>query len=104
MSSSNPVSYGIRDIRFDDSLGFFLNGKNIKIRGVCEHHDLGCLGSAFNEDAMHRKLVMLKGMGVNAIRTSHNPPAPQLLDMCDTMGIMVMDEAFDVWRKRKPFL
>lgn len=96
-----PVSYGIRDIRFDDSLGFFLNGKNIKIRGVCEHHDLGCLGSAFNEDAMHRKLVMLKGMGVNAIRTSHNPPAPQLLDMCDTMGIMVMDEAFDVWRKRK---
>ena len=92
---------GVRDFRFDAETGFSLNSKRMKLNGVCEHHDLGCLGAAFQEDAMHRKLSKLKEMGVNAVRCSHNPPAPQLLDMCDTMGIIVMDESFDMWRRRK---
>ena len=90
-----------RDVRFDARKGFFLNGENMKINGVCEHHDFGCLGAALNEDALHRKLTILRDMGVNAIRSSHNPPAPELLNMCDSMGIMVMDESFDMWRRKK---
>lgn len=90
-----------RDFRFDAQTGFWLNGKNMKLNGVCEHHDFGCLGAALHEDALHRKLVKLKAMGVNAIRSSHNPPAPELLNMCDTMGFIVMDESFDMWRRRK---
>ena len=92
---------GFRYFKFDASTGFWLNGKNMKINGVCNHHDLGCLGAALNEDALHRQLSMLKDMGVNAIRCSHNPPAPELLNMCDTMGFIVMDESFDMWRRRK---
>lgn len=92
---------GFRSFRFDPKTGFWLNGKNFKINGVCEHHDLGCLGAAFNEDAMRRKLVKLKEMGCNAIRSSHNPPAPQLIDLCDSMGFIFMDEAFDMWRRKK---
>ena len=92
---------GFRSFRFDAKTGFWLNGKNMKLNGVCEHHDFGCLGAVVNEDAMHRKLVRLKEMGVNAIRSSHNPPAPELLNMCDTMGLIVMDESFDMWRRRK---
>ena len=90
-----------RDVRFDARKGFFLNGENMKINGVCEHHDFGCLGAALNEDALHRKLTILRDMGVNAIRSSHNPPAPELLNMCDSIGIMVMDESFDMWRRKK---
>ena len=90
-----------RDVRFDARKGFFLNGENMKINGVCEHHDFGCLGAALNEDALHRKLTILRDMGVNAIRSSHNPPAPELLNMCDSMGIMVIDESFDMWRRKK---
>ena len=92
---------GFRDFRFDAQTGFWLNGKNFKLNGVCEHHDFGCLGAALNEDALHRKLSKLKAMGVNAIRSSHNPPAPELLNMCDTMGLIVMDESFDMWRRKK---
>jgi len=92
---------GFRYFNFDAEKGFFLNGVNMKINGVCDHHDLGCLGAAFNEDALYRQLSMLKEMGVNAIRCSHNPPAPELLNMCDTMGLIVMDESFDMWRRRK---
>ena len=92
---------GFRDFRFDATTGFWLNGKNFKLNGVCEHHDFGCLGSALNEDALHRKLLKLKAMGVNSIRSSHNPPAPELLNMCDTMGLIVMDESFDMWRRKK---
>ena len=92
---------GFRDVKFDAQKGFFLNGRNIKINGVCEHHDFGCLGAAVNEDAMHRKLTILRDMGVNAIRSSHNPPAPELLNMCDSMGLLVMDESFDMWRRKK---
>jgi len=92
---------GFRDFKFDPQTGFWLNGKNFKLNGVCEHHDFGCLGAALNEDALHRKLTKLKAMGVNSIRSSHNPPAPELLNMCDTMGLIVMDESFDMWRRKK---
>ena len=92
---------GFRDFKFDPATGFWLNGKNFKLNGVCEHHDFGCLGAALNEDALHRKLSKLKAMGVNSIRSSHNPPAPELLNMCDTMGLIVMDESFDMWRRKK---
>ena len=92
---------GFRTFKFDAAKGFSLNGKSMKINGVCQHHDLGCLGAAVNEDALHRQLRILKEMGTNAIRCSHNPPAPELLAMCDTMGFIVMDESFDMWRRRK---
>ena len=92
---------GIRTFRFDINKGFFLNGKPVKIRGVCNHHDLGSLGAAVNSRAIERQLEMLKAMGVNGIRTSHNPPAPELLDLTDRMGFIVMDEAFDIWKIAK---
>lgn len=92
---------GIRSFVFDKEKGFLLNGKTVKIKGVCDHHDLGCLGAAVNTRALERQLEILKGMGCNAIRTSHNPPAPELLDLCDKMGFIVMDEAFDMWKEQK---
>jgi beta-galactosidase len=92
---------GIRYFRFDAQNGFFLNGEKIKINGVCNHHDLGALGAAVNTRALERQLQLLQAMGCNAIRTSHNPPAPELLDLCDQMGFLVMDEAFDVWSQQK---
>lgn len=92
---------GVRDFKFDAEKGFILNGKQTKINGVCMHHDLGCLGAAVNTRAIERQLQILKEMGCNGIRCSHNPPAPELLDLCDKMGFIVMDEAFDMWRKRK---
>ena len=92
---------GIRTFRFDVNKGFFLNDKPVKIRGVCNHHDLGSLGAAVNTRAIERQLEMLKEMGVNGIRTSHNPPAPELLELTDKMGFIVMDEAFDVWKIKK---
>src|SRR5437762_3349599 len=93
--------FGIRSFVFRADSGFFLNGRHVKIRGVCLHHDLGSLGAAVNERALERQLQTMREMGVNAIRTSHNPPAPQLLDLADRMGFFVMDEAFDMWRKQK---
>lgn len=93
--------FGIRTFEFRADSGFFLNGQHVKIRGVCLHHDLGALGSAVNERALERQLQRMQAMGVNAIRTSHNPPAPELLDLADRMGFIVMDEAFDMWRKPK---
>lgn len=89
--------FGIRTIEFTAENGFLLNGKRVQVKGVCMHHDLGCLGSAVNRRAIERQIEILKGMGCNAIRTSHNPPAPELLDLCDRMGILVMDEIFDEW-------
>ena len=89
--------YGIRTLAYDPSRGFFLNGRHRQFRGVCLHHDLGVLGAAFETTAARRQLRILKEMGCDAIRTSHNPPAPELLDLCDEMGLMVMDEAFDCW-------
>ena len=92
---------GVRDFKFDAEKGFILNGKQTKINGVCMHHDFGCLGAAVNTRAIERQLQILKDMGCNGIRCSHNPPAPELLDLCDKMGFIVMDEAFDMWRKKK---
>lgn len=93
--------FGIRTIEFRADSGFYLNGEHVRINGVCNHHDLGCLGAATNERAIERQLQILKGMGCNGIRCSHNPPSPILLDLCDRMGFLVMDEAFDMWRRRK---
>jgi beta-galactosidase len=95
------ATFGIRSFSFDAQKGFFLNNQPLKIKGVCLHHDLGALGAAFNYRAAERQLQILKEMGCNAIRVSHNPPAPEFLDLCDKMGFLVMDEAFDMWRKRK---
>ena len=89
------TSFGIREIAYDKDKGFLLNGKQVKMNGVCLHHDAGCLGAAVPEQAWVRRLQLLKEMGCNAIRTSHNPPAPEFLDLCDKMGFLVMDEAFD---------
>ena len=95
------TKFGIRSFHFDAEKGFSLNGKPTKILGVCLHHDLGALGAAVNVRAMERQLEIMKAMGVNAIRTAHNPPAPEFLDLCDKMGFLVMDEAFDMWAKKK---
>ncbi|MGL6021744.1 MAG: glycoside hydrolase family 2 TIM barrel-domain containing protein [Chitinophagaceae bacterium] len=95
------TNVGIRYFNFDAKEGFSLNGKPLKILGVCNHHDLGCLGSAVNKRAIERQLEILKAMGCNAIRTSHNMPAKEVLDLCDEMGFMVMVEAFDVWKEAK---
>lgn len=92
---------GFRTLEFDAAKGFSLNGKRMKINGVCLHHDAGALGAVVNKAAIARQLRILKEMGANAIRSSHNPPAPELLELCDSMGLMVMDETFDMWRKKK---
>jgi beta-galactosidase len=89
--------FGIRTIEFTVDRGFLLNGERFQIKGVCNHHDLGALGSAINPRALARQIEILQGMGCNAIRTSHNPPAPELLELCDRLGMVVMDEAFDCW-------
>jgi beta-galactosidase len=89
--------FGIRTIEYSKDKGFLLNGKQHRFNGVCMHHDLGALGSAINRRALERQLEIMKSMGVNAIRTSHNPPAPELLELTDRMGLLVMDEAFDMW-------
>ena len=93
--------FGVRSFVFRADSGFFLNGHPVKIRGVCLHHDLGSLGAAVNTRAIERQLEIMRAMGANALRTSHNPPAPELLDLTDRMGIIVLDEAFDMWKKEK---
>ena len=93
--------FGFRSFEFDAESGFWLNGRNLKLLGVCMHHDMGALGTAVHHRALERQLEILRSYGVNAIRTSHNPPAPELLDLCDQMGFLVMDEAFDMWRRAK---
>ena len=93
--------FGIRTFQFDVDRGFILNGHPQKILGICNHHDLGALGAAVNIRALERQLEIMKEMGVNGIRTSHNPPAPELLDLADRMGFIVMDEAFDMWKLSK---
>lgn len=101
LADSYETMTGIRSFEFDREKGFILNSVPVTIRGVCNHHDLGCLGAAVNIRAMERQLEILKEMGCNGIRTSHNPPAPELLDLCDRMGFIVMDEAFDIWKAGK---
>jgi beta-galactosidase len=93
--------FGIRDIRFDSNKGIFINGERVAIKGVNQHHDLGALGAAFNVRAAERQLEMLRDMGCNAIRMSHNPPAPDLLELTDRMGFLVIDEIFDMWELKK---
>jgi beta-galactosidase len=95
---SVTTPFGIRSFEFTKDKGFFLNGQHLQIQGVCDHHDLGCLGSAAYRRALQRQLEVLKSFGCNALRTSHNPPSPELLDLCDEMGFVVMDEAFDEWK------
>jgi beta-galactosidase len=93
--------FGIRTTLFTADNGFLLNGQRVRLQGVCDHADLGALGSAINDRALERQVEILKSMGCNAIRTSHNPPAPELLELCDRLGMLVMDEAFDCWKEAK---
>ncbi|MDT3403714.1 beta-galactosidase GalB [Mucilaginibacter terrae] len=95
------TKFGIRTIKFEAGNGFFLNGKARKFKGVCNHHDLGPLGAAINKAALRRQLTILKDMGCDAIRTSHNMPAPELVELCDEMGFMMMVESFDEWKTPK---
>jgi beta-galactosidase len=95
------TTFGIRTIEYGPEKGFLLNGRRVRFQGVCDHHDLGALGSAVNRRATERQLEILKRMGTNAIRTSHNPPSPELLELADRLGFLVMDEAFDMWGKVK---
>lgn len=94
-------SFGFRTMEFDSQKGFFLNGRKIKLHGVCQHHDLGCLGAAVNRAALRRQISLLKEMGVNAIRTAHNMPAVELMDLADEMGVFIVSEAFDMWEGKK---
>jgi beta-galactosidase len=91
------TTFGIRSVVFDANRGLLLNGRPVKMHGVCEHHDGGCVGAAVPDAVLARRLRILKEMGCNAIRTAHNPPSPVLLDMCDRMGFLVIDEGFDEW-------
>ncbi len=95
------VRFGVRTIRFDADTGFYLNGVNMKLKGVCVHHDAGCLGAAVPKAVWERRLRKLKACGANALRTSHNPPDTHLLDLCDELGLLVQDEAFDEWEGAK---
>ncbi len=98
---SYETRFGIRTIKYDPAAGLFVNGEHFKLNGVCDHHDLGALGTAVNVRALQRQLEMLHDMGCNALRTSHNPPAPELLEFADQMGFLVLDEAFDTWGHNK---
>jgi len=101
LMDEEEISFGIRSIGFDKQGWFTLNEQPLFLKGVCLHHDLGALGAAYNSEAARRQLCILKEMGCNAIRVSHNPPAADFLDLCDKMGFLVMDEAFDTWNKKK---
>nr|MBR4281327.1 DUF4982 domain-containing protein [Clostridia bacterium] len=101
VTDETEIRFGIRTIRFDADTGFYLNGENMKLKGFCVHHDAGCLGAAVPKAVWKRRLEKLKAVGANALRTSHNPPDAHLLDLCDEMGILVQDEAFDEWEGAK---
>ncbi len=95
------IIVGFRRVTFDPDEGFFLNGRHVKLNGVCEHHDLGCLGAAFHKEAMRRKFMVLQKAGVNALRTSHNMPAAEVMELADEMGFLVVSEGFDMWERTK---
>lgn len=98
---SSKTKYGYRYFKFDSEKGFFLNGKSLKMRGVCLHHDLGCIGAEINSSAIERQIRIMKDMGCNAIRITHNPASPEMLNICAREGIMVIEEAFDAWENLK---
>ena len=98
---SYETRFGVRSLEFDGERGFVLNDEVVELRGVCNHHDLGALGAALNTRALTRQFEILAEMGSNAIRTAHNPPAPELLEIADRMGFLIMDEVFDVWEQGK---
>ncbi|MDR1669741.1 MAG: DUF4982 domain-containing protein [Oscillospiraceae bacterium] len=101
VADTEDTRFGFRETSFDPEKGFFLNGRHVKLNGVCMHHDLGALGAAVHKDAVRRQLDLLRGMGVNAIRTSHNPPAKVFMDLCDETGFLVMSELCDMWELPK---
>jgi beta-galactosidase len=101
LADTYETPFGIRTIEFTATNGFLLNGTRVPINGVCDHSDLGALGSAINTRALERQVEILKSFGCNALRTSHNPPSPELLDICDRLGMLVMDESFDCWESKK---
>ncbi len=101
LTDEQQTKFGIRKAEFKRETGFLLNDKNVKFKGVCLHHDLGPLGTAINTAAIERQLKLLKDLGCNAIRTSHNPVAPEFLDLCDEMGFLVIEETFDEWKRGK---
>ena len=101
VTDETEIRFGIRTIRFDADTGFYLNGVNMKLKGFCVHHDAGCLGAAVPKAVWKRRLLKLKAVGANALRTSHNPPDTHLLELCDELGILVQDEAFDEWEGAK---
>ncbi|MGN1368529.1 MAG: sugar-binding domain-containing protein [Aristaeellaceae bacterium] len=101
VTDETALRFGIRTIRFDADTGFYLNGVNMKLKGFCVHHDAGCLGAAVPKAVWARRLRKLKALGANALRTSHNPPDSHLLDLCDELGLLVQDEAFDEWEGAK---
>ncbi len=98
---TDALEIGFKSMEFDPNKGFLLNGRVLKVHGVCEHHDFGCLGGVFYEDALRRKFRILKEMGVNAIRSSHNMPAKRLMEVADEMGMLIVSEAFDMWESKK---
>ncbi len=98
---AEEISYGYRTLEFTCDRGFFLNGEHVKLNGVCLHHDLGCIGSAVNKNALRRQLELMQEMGANAIRTAHNMPAVELMELADEMGILILSESFDCWKKPK---
>ena len=98
------LNFGFRMLAFDTEKGFFLNGRHVKLNGVCQHHDLGSLGVAINRVALKRQMILLQEMGVNAIRTAHNMPAVELMELADELGLLIVSEAFDMWeRPKNPF-
>jgi len=101
ITDTTELRFGIRTIRFDADTGFYLNGENMKLKGFCVHHDGGCLGAAVPRAVWERRLRKLKAVGANALRTAHNPPDSHLLDLCDELGLLVQDEAFDEWEGTK---
>jgi beta-galactosidase len=101
---STETQFGIRRVEFDVDRGLLINGEHVKMQGVCLHHDGGAVGAAVPESMLERRLTLLREMGCNAIRCSHNPEAPEFYDICDRLGLLVMDEAFDEWTIRKPQL
>ena len=101
IADTETLLFGVRTALFDPDTGFYLNGHNMKLKGVCVHHDAGCLGAAVPREVWARRLKKFKAMGCNAIRTAHNPPDPVFLDLCDELGFLVMDEAFDEWEGAK---